>query len=489
MRSEADGRDDRDDDGVDRDGDRDDDRDDITVFTLGDESAAREQPELHRLLRGIVDDAVSAPRTDFYPQVIKRAAVIRRRRRALRASSATAVLALAVVFGPAVARDLGVRGGMAVAEPPSAVVDMASAYPDAEPSSTELVPLEAARPANALSWPTRGDALPAQATELATSFLIERGGAARIAAGADAGSATAPKAASDATPNAVPDAASDATSNAASAAPPDLAAGAATASVTTLWAGIEDDTAVLNDDAMGAGPQAGVDAGGLGINVNGSPQRLVAQDAHKTWLFVMQGWRTGLDGAPISPAVLLIGEYTQSASESSMTVHSTPVAFAHARPGSGDDTNDTDQIAELSIWLPKSGRLLVLGAPQTKTVLYAKTGGDLIPQKTVDGVALFPRARTMAKGRFTDTVQVRDAKNVALTPPKAWTAGDYTLTGAEWRWASSEPGWVLTDADTTQVSVPVPTPKPKPLTKASETPKPSASTAQAPPSTKGADHH
>ena len=424
-------------------------RRDTAIFTLGEGTGRKEQPELHRLLRGIADEVAPVPRGDFFPQVVKRAAVIRRRRRAMRASSVTAVLAAAVVFGPTVARELGVRGGAAVAAPPSAVVDLASAYPEAEPSSTAMVPLVAARPANALSWPVRGDALPGDAVNLAVSYLVERGEGAADAGGivgsgsvssggAPSGSPPSggptPGDATSGSPSGADDPAADAATAEAGAAEPDMAAtGAAAASVTTLWAGVEDDT---------TGIVAQREAGDAGINVNGSPQRLVTQDAHKTWLFVMQGWRVGLDRAPSSQAVLLVGEYTQTGSRTSMTVRSAPVAFAHARPGSGDDKNDTDQIAELSVWLPDSGRLLVLGAPQAKTVLYAKTGGDLIPQKTVDGVALFPRTRSLVKGRYADTVQVRDAKNVALTPPKAWSAGDFALSGMAWRWDGSEAGWV-----------------------------------------------
>ncbi|GAA2006499.1 hypothetical protein [Catenulispora subtropica] len=417
---------------------------DTAIFTLGEETARIEQPELHRLLRGIADEVAPSPRGDFFPQVLKRAAVMRRRRRAVRASSATAVLVAAVILAPTVARELGVRGGAAVAAPPSAVVDMASAYPEADASATELVPLVAAKPANALNWGTRGDALPGEAVQLAGSYVTERGVAGASGSGGASNSGEGSQ--SDAAA-----AAAGAADAARSQADADVTASAASASVTTLWAGVEDDT-------TGVVPSH---AGDIGINVNGSPERLVQQDAHKTWLFVMQGWRVGPDGAPASQAVLLVGEYTQSAGESSMTVHSTPVVFAHARPGSGDDKNDTDQIAELSIWLPESGRLLVLGAPQTKTVLYAKTGGDLIPQKTIDGVALFPRTRSLVKGQFADTVQVRDAKNVALTPPKAWSAGDFALSGVEWRWRSTEPGWVSVAAGS-PVPAPVLTPVPAP---------------------------
>ncbi|MFD0638077.1 hypothetical protein ACFQ9X_47530 [Catenulispora yoronensis] len=84
------------------------DHEDITIFTLGEGAAGVEEPELHRLLRGIADEVVPAPRGDFYPQVIKRATAIRKRRRAVRASTATAVLAAAIVLGPAVGREVGV---------------------------------------------------------------------------------------------------------------------------------------------------------------------------------------------------------------------------------------------------------------------------------------------------------------------------------------------------------------------------------------------
>ncbi|NUR58014.1 MAG: hypothetical protein HOV87_04840, partial [Catenulispora sp.] len=89
--------------------DYDQDGDDTAIFTVGDGTARIEQPELHRLLRGIADVAVPAPRADFYPQVIKRAAVIRRRRRAVRASSVTAVLVAAAVLAPSAAHRLGMR--------------------------------------------------------------------------------------------------------------------------------------------------------------------------------------------------------------------------------------------------------------------------------------------------------------------------------------------------------------------------------------------
>lgn len=355
-------------------------------FTLGDGEAARaEQPELYQLLREIADDATPGLRADFYPQVMKRAAVIRRRRRAMRASSATAVLAAAMLLGPAVAREFGARSSQAAAAP-SAVVDLTSAYPAAQPSATVEVPRAAtvdSRPANALDWAARGVEPPSDAMSLAASYMAVHGKPGSVV-------------------------------------------------VAPLWAQVDDDTTVV------AEPRTAVD---LNVNVNGSESRLTAQDAHRTWLFVMQAWTTDVEGAP-TPAVLLVGDYTQSTKSTSMTVYSTPVNFAHARPGSGDDAEDTDQIAELSVWLPVSNRLVVLGAPQTKTVLYAKTGGDLIPQKTVDGVAVFPRTRTLVKGRYADTVQVRDDKNVALTPPKAWSAGDFALTGVGSRWVSTAPGWV-----------------------------------------------
>ena len=374
------------------------------------DGAARiEQPELHRLLCGIADAAASVPHADLYPQVIKRAAVIRRRRRAMRASSVTAVLVAAALLAPSVAHHLGMRGGAAVAEPPAAVVDLTSAYPAAEPADVPMRALTPAQPANALDWAPRGDSLPDEATDLASSYLLDE-------------------------QHQSPDSGS--------------------ASVTTLWAGVEDDTtAVAGGTGRVAGPLDPATAGA---------RQVVPPDTHKTWLFVMQGWTVGPDGAPSSPAQLLIGEYRQSTPGlpggaqgagtsgsrpvTSMTVHATPIAFAHPRPGSGDDKDDTDQIAELSVWLPDSGRLLVLGAPQTKTVLYAKTGGDLIPQKTVDGVALFPRTKTLVKGHYADTIQVRDAKNVALTPPKAWSAGDFALTGPMDAWVSTTRVWTSVEA-------------------------------------------
>ncbi|MBW8806932.1 MAG: hypothetical protein AUG49_12815 [Catenulispora sp. 13_1_20CM_3_70_7] len=355
---------------------------DESEFTLGAGEAARaEQPELYQLLRGIADDVAPGMRADFYPQVMKRATAIRRRRRALRASSLTAVLAAAVMLGPAIAHEFRARGGQTTAAP-SAVVDMASAYPAAEPSAPVDVPMAAAapapaadsRPANALNWPARGVTPPSDAVSLATSYMEVH---------AKPGS---------------------------------------TVAVTPLWAQIDDDATVVAEPRTAAEGSA-------------------ARDTQKTLLFVMQAWTADADGTP-SQAVLLVGDYTQSTKSTSMTVYSTPVAFAHARPGSGDDTEDTDQIAELSIWLPNTNRLVVLGAPQTTTVLYAKTGGDLIPQKTIDGVAVFPRTRTLVKGRYADTIQVRDAKNVALTPPKAWSAGDIALTGAASRWVSTAPEWV-----------------------------------------------
>ncbi|NUP50458.1 MAG: hypothetical protein HOW97_24575, partial [Catenulispora sp.] len=394
------------------DGDGDGDGDLALDLDEGEGAAGVEQPELHRLLRGIADEVVPPARGDLYPQVIKRAAAIRRRRRAVRATSVTAVLAVAVVVGPSAAHRLGVRGGTAVAAPPSAVVDLASAYPAAEPAFEARKADVAVRPANALDWPVRGEALPDDATSLAMSYVVGRGGG---------------------------------------------GGGGDEASVSTLWAGVEDDTTGVVGAVEGKGGKqelvgvlggVGVGSGGGGgVNVNGSPERLVAQDAHKTWLFVMQGWTVGADGAPTSQAELLVGEYKQSADAArtvttSMTVRAMPITFAHPRPGSGDDKDDTEQIAELSVWLPDSGRLLVLGAPQAKTVLYAKTGGDLIPQKTVDGVALFPRTKSLVKGRYADAIQVRDAKNVALTPPKAWSAGDFVLTGPVDEWVSSAPGWV-----------------------------------------------
>jgi hypothetical protein len=226
------------------------------------------------------------------------------------------------------------------------------------------------QPDNALAWPSRGAAVPSQAVDLAKSYLL--------------GHTT------------------DAT----------------TARVTTLWAQVDQEMAVPTPAPAGKG-------------VASKP---VVLDAHKTWLYVMQGWTVASDGAP-SRAELLVGDYTQSGKTSaSMSLYAAPVTFQHVRPGSADDSDDAQQIAEVSVWLPQSGRLVVLGAPQTKTVLYAATGGDLVSQKTVDGVAVFPRTRRTVKGHYADTIQVRDANNVALTPPKAWSAADYQLTGASYLW-------------------------------------------------------
>src|SRR2546423_1206117 len=256
---------------------------DESEFTLGAGEAARaEQPELYQLLRGIADDVAPGMRADFYPQVMKRATAIRRRRRALRASSLTAVLAAAVMLGPAIAHEFRARGGQTTAAP-SAVVDMASAYPAAEPSAPVDVPMAAAapapaadsRPANALNWPARGVTPPSDAVSLATSYMEVH---------AKPGS---------------------------------------TVAVTPLWAQIDDDATVVAEP------------------------------------------RTAAEGSA---------------------------------------ARDT--------------------------------------QKTIDGVAVFPRTRTLVKGRYADTIQVRDAKNVALTPPKAWSAGDIALTGAASRWVSTAPEWV-----------------------------------------------
>ncbi|MFL6110977.1 MAG: hypothetical protein ACJ786_06465 [Catenulispora sp.] len=384
--------------------------DDESEFTLGAGEAARaEQPELYRLLRGIADDVAPGMRADFYPGVMKRATGIRRRRRAIRASSVTAVLAAAVALGPTIAHEFRARGGQSAAAP-AAVVDLTRAYPTAQPPASAEAPMTVStpdsRPANVLNWPARGVTPPSDAVSLATSYMEGR---------AKPGSA---------------------------------------ATVTPLWAQIDDGTTVV------AEPRTAGDANG------GAPRDVPT----KTWLFVMQAWTANADGTP-SQAVLLVGDYTQSTKSTSMTVYSMPVAFAHA----------TDQIAELSIWLPNTNRLVVLGAPQTKSVLYSKTGGDLIPQKTIDGVAVFPRTRTLVKGRYADTIQVRDAKNVALTPPKAWSAGDFALTGVGNRWVSTAPRWVqipaldkvppttlapTTLAPTTQAP-PTPVPSlPRPSTKA-----------------------
>ena len=323
-------------------------------------------PDLRRALATIADQYAAAPQPDLFPQVMKRATRIRHRRRAIRAGSATAVLVAAALLAPSMASELGMHGlDASAAPPPSAIVDLTSAYPVPQPARGDEAVAMPTQPENALTWPSRGAAMPAQAVDVAKSYLLQH-------------------------------VKSPATT---------------TATVTTLW--------------------AQVDAS--------------QQNSHKTWLYVMQGWTTGPDGSA-SPAQLMVGDYTQTGKASSMSVYATPVTFAHVRPGSADDADDARQIAELSVWLPQSGRLVVLGAPQTETVLYAKTGGDLIPQKTIDGVAVFPRTRQQVKGRYADTIQVRDAKNVALTPPNAWSAGDFVLSGTMSLWSSSGSGWVTVPA-------------------------------------------
>ena len=326
--------------------------------------------DLRQALATIASHYSAVPQPDLLPKVMARATRIRRRRRVIRAGSATAVLVVAPLLGPSMASELGMRGGDAsAAPPPSAIVDLTSAYPvpqDSQGGDPVAMPTP---PANALTWPSRGAAMPEQAVDVAKSYLLDHV--------KPAAPATSP----------------------------------ATATVTTLWAQVDEETK--------AAPQ---------------------QKARTTWLYVMQGWTYGPDGSP-SPAQLMVGDYTQTAKASSMSVYATPVKFSHVRPGSADDADDTQQIAELSVFLPQSDRLVVLGAPQTQTVLYAKTGGDLIPQKTDDGVAVFPRTRELVKGHYADTIQVRDAKNVALTPPDAWSAADFALSGVMSLWTSVGTGW------------------------------------------------
>lgn len=322
--------------------------------------------DLRKALAAIANHYSVAPQPDLLPKVMARATRIRRRRRVVRAGSATVVLVIAALLGPSMASELGMHGGDAsAAPPPSAIVDLTSAYPVPQDSPSGEEVAMPTSPANALTWPSRGAAMPAQAVDVAKSYLLEH----------------------------VKPAAST------------------TATVTTLWAQVDEETK--------AAPQ---------------------QKDRTTWLYVMQGWTNGPDGSP-SPAQLMVGDYTQTAKASGMSVYATPVKFSHVRPGSADDADDTRQIAELSVFLPQSDRLVVLGAPQTQTVLYAKTGGDLIPQKTTDGVAVFPRTRELVKGHYADTIQVRDAKNVALTPPDAWSAADFALSGVMSLWTSAGTGW------------------------------------------------
>ncbi|ACU70147.1 hypothetical protein Caci_1222 [Catenulispora acidiphila DSM 44928] len=354
-------------------------------------SAASEEepyalPELRRALNIIADHYTSVPQPDLFPKVMARATRIRRRNRAIRAVTATAALVVAAILGPSVASELGVRGGDAsAAPPPSAIVDLTSAYPVTAAAQSGVAVAMPTQPDNALNWPSRGTTVPAQAVDVAKSYLLDHAG-------------------------------SSATS--------------ATATVTTLWAQVDADTTVPSVKRAPKAtpmPQAQAQA----------PQKA----AHKTWLYVMQGWTNGPDGTP-SQAELLVGDYTQTGKASSMSVYSSPVTFAHPRPGSADDIDDVQQIAELSVYLPQSDRLVVLGTPQTETVLYAKTGGDLVPQKTDGGVAVFPRTKELVKGHYADTIQVRDAKNVALTPPKAWSAADFVLSGMMSLWNSAGNGWV-----------------------------------------------
>ncbi|MBS2534662.1 hypothetical protein KGQ20_17975 [Catenulispora sp. NF23] len=358
-----------------------------------------ELPELHELLRSVAAGAVPVPQGDLFPKVMARATRIRRRRRAIRASSATAVLVVAAVLGPSVASELGMRGGDAsAAPPPSAIVDLTSAYPASTATESPVATVAPTVPQNALSWPSRGATLPAQALDVAKSYLVDQAKRADSATGAD--------------PTSVP-----------TALPTSVPASVPTATVSTLWAQVDEDTAA----------PASVE--------HGVASKVVTPTPIKTWLYVMQGWTTPADGTP-SQAQLLVGDYTQTGKTSSMSVYTAPVAFSHMWPGSSADSDDAQQIAELSVWLPQSNRLVVLGAPQTKTVLYARTGGNLIPQKTVDGVAVFPRTQHLVKGHYADVIQVRDAKNVALTPPDAWSAGDFQLTGPESLWKSGGAGWV-----------------------------------------------
>jgi hypothetical protein len=337
--------------------------------------------DLRQALAAIANHYSVAPQADLLPKVMARATRLRRRRHLVRAASATAVLVVAALLGPSMASELGMHGGDAsAAPPPSAIVDLTSAYPVPQDSpSGEAVAMPTA-PENALMWPSRGAAMPAQAVGVAKTYLLDH----------------VKPAASGTTPTTTP-----------------TTAAMTTATVTTLWAQVDEDTK--------AAPQ---------------------QKVRETWLYVMQGWTNGPDGSP-SQAQLMVGDYTQTAKASSMSVYATPVKFTHVRPGSADDADDTRQIAELSVFLPQSDRLVVLGAPQTKTVLYAKTGGDLIPQKTTDGVAVFPRTRELVKGHYADTIQVRDAKNVALTPPDAWNAADFALSGAMSLWSSAGVGWEI----------------------------------------------
>jgi hypothetical protein len=161
----------------------------------------------------------------------------------------------------------------------------------------------------------------------------------------------------------------------------------------------------------------------------------------QVWTYAVEGWTVGPKGA--AAAQIIVGEYapggvvpspkgttTPHTAVPEMTAYSTPVRFTHPTAGTSPDPDAAARIAEYSVWLPLSNRLLVLGAPQVKSVLYAKDGKKFVAQPTQDGVALFPRAKAPSHGSLADLVQVRDARNQALTPPVGWTAPDLSLSGA-----------------------------------------------------------
>jgi hypothetical protein len=154
-----------------------------------------------------------------------------------------------------------------------------------------------------------------------------------------------------------------------------------------------------------------------------------------------------------------------------MTLFSAPVRFTHPIPGTSADPEASARVAEFSIWLPGSNRLLVLGAPQVKTVYYAKDGKKYVEEPTSDGVALFPRTKSALHGQpAADLVQVRDARDRALTPPVGWSTPDLSLTGSGAVYVTGE-GWTgLQAVAPSLLGLATPVPTQAPTTHPSPTP-------------------
>ena len=320
---------------------------------------------LHAALRGLVDGL--PPLSDPMAGVLKRVRRLQRRRRATRISASTAVLTLALVFGPGLvgAVQRWHHPGEVAAAPPAAVLDLTVAYPTPEEPAIAARAAGGAAgdaPLNALTWPARGAALPTAALDLARSYLLTEAkvGGSRSVDGAVANQ---------------------------------------------VWAELEPDK--------------------------------------QTWLYAIEGWTVGPEGA--ASAQILAGEFVSAAAATpakgkgpataratppEMTVFATPVRFAHPAPETSPDPQAAARIAEYSIWLPASNRLLVLGAPQVQTVYYAKDGSKFVAEPTRDGVALFSRGgKAPGRGTLADLVQVRDSRNQALTPPVGWSTPDLSMTG------------------------------------------------------------